>query len=116
MNCASTPTLKLWRPRIHEKLSSTCQIPWLKSKPASLTAAIGPPKLATPATVIAGPVPAPSLAVRNWWRRAYWTRSSFRRSEPMEEISCTEAESIRSLKSVACSTVFDAPRMLAAML
>ncbi len=94
------------------KLSETCQIFWLKSKPALWVASSGQPKFAIPLTTIAGQAPAFSLVVRNWWRRANCTRSSFRRFTPNEEISWTDAESMRSLKSVARSTVLRPPPML----
>ncbi len=66
-------------PRIQVKLSETCQIFWLKSKPALWVASSGQPKFAIPLTTIAGHAPAFSLVVRNWCRRANCTRSSFRR-------------------------------------
>ena len=65
-----------------------------------------------PLTSTAGHVPEFSLAVRNWWRRANCTRSSLRRLPPNDEMSCADAESIRSLKSVARSTVLIPPAML----
>ena len=36
MNCASMPALKLCLPRIQVRLSITCLMPWLKSKPTEL--------------------------------------------------------------------------------
>ena len=104
--------MTLWRPRNQVKLSETCQIRWLKSKPPFCAPSSVQPKLAIPLTVTAGHVPAPSLSVRNWWRRANCTRSSFRRVAPKDEISWADTESIRSLKSVARSTVFRPPLML----
>ena len=66
MNCASMPALKLCWPRSQVKLSITCQMPWLKSKPTELPSPMrGPPNLATPLTVIAGPSTAVSASVRN---------------------------------------------------
>ena len=112
MNCRLAPALKLWRPRSQVKLSTTCQIFWLKSKPRLWVPSRGDPKLATPLTSTAGPVPAPSLAVRNWCRRANCNRSSLRRSEPRDETSWRAAESMRSLKSVARSRVKRLPPML----
>ncbi len=71
----------------------------------------GPPKFATPVTVIAAPSAAVSESVRNWCRRAYWTRSSLNLSLPMVEMSCADAESMRSVKSVARSVVVRPPAM-----
>ena len=65
---------------------------------------------------MAGPVPEPSLAVRDWWRRANWKRSSLRRSDPNEEMSWADTESMRSWKSVACSTVLGVPEETLPML
>ena len=112
MSWRLAPALRLWRPRIQVKLSTSCQIFWLKSKPRLWVPSSGDPKLATPLTMTAGPTPAPSLAVRNWCRRANCSRSSFRRSEPKDETSWTAAESMRSLKSVARSRVLRSPPML----
>ena len=61
-------------------------------------------------------MPAPSLAVRDWWRRANWKRSSLSRLDPNDEMSWAEAESMRSWKSVACSTVFGLPDEVGPML
>jgi hypothetical protein len=110
--------LKACLPRIQLTLSITWLIPWLKSKPTELPSpSRAPPKLALPATVIAGPsteIP----CVRNWCRRAYCTRSSFSMLPPIVDTSWADVESMRSVKSVARSVVvspapmFDGERFL----
>ena len=63
----------------------TCVMPWVKSKPTELLSPMrAPPNSALPLTVMAGPsteIP----GVRNWCRRAYWTRSSFSIDPPIDD-------------------------------
>ncbi len=90
----------------------TCVMPWVKSKPTELRVADARAAELrdTPMTVTAGPS-TEMPCVRNWWRRAYCTRSSFSMVAPIVDTSCAEAESIRSVKSVARSVVVRPPPM-----
>ena len=111
MNWASTPALNACLPRIQLRLSMTCVIPCVNSKPTELPSPMrAPPKAAAPETVMAGPLTELPW-VRNWCRRAYCTRSSFSMLFPIVDTSCAEAESIRSVKSVARSVVVWPPPM-----
>ena len=97
------------------KLSITCVMSCLKSKPA-LPCPVpdhGPPnEIAGELIVIAGPVPESALATELWCRCAYWNRSSFSLSAPNAETSWPAVESIASRKSVARSSVAVPPPLL----
>ena len=73
----SKPALNAWLPRSSVVLLLTCMTFCVKPKPASAHRAIGPPKLATPVMLIAGPVPDSAFGTRLCARVAYCTRSSF---------------------------------------
>ena len=79
--------MKAWLPRSKVVLLFTCITFCVKPKPTSAVLATEPPKLATPVTLMAGPVPDSVLATRLCARVAYWTRSSLSMPEPMVEIS-----------------------------
>ncbi len=88
----------------------TCVTSCVKPNPASLTLAIGPPILATPEMLTAGPVPDSAFGTRLWERVAYCTRSSFSTVPPIVEMSCAPVECWRSAKSVArCAEVSPPP-------
>ena len=107
--------MKAWLPRSSVVLLFTWATFCVKPKPTSWVLATEPPKLATPVTLMAGPVPDALFAARLCARVAYWTRNSLSMFEPIVEINCAPAECWRSAKSLARCTDDSPPPTLAVM-
>jgi hypothetical protein len=78
------------------------------AKPTS----IGPPKFATPKTVIAGPAPVARKVLFDWLRVANWNRNSFTARLERFEINCAAPTCERSTKLYVRDTRFCPPGAL----
>src|SRR5438445_7251738 len=98
------PTLYEWFARSIVTLSVRLKMPSVNPNPESAAAPMGPPKLATPLMLMAGPVPACVPGTRDCARVAYCRRASFHRLLPNVGPGWPADECCRSLKLLARCT------------